>query len=73
MRQVDFAAFAGDSRQVPDDLVPTADAAKAVGVDRRTLQKWVSKGWVTPTLTTAGGHHRWDIEDLKRQLRERER
>ncbi|GAA5158056.1 MULTISPECIES: helix-turn-helix domain-containing protein [Amycolatopsis] len=58
---------------MPGDLVPTKDAAKAVGVDRRTLQRWVSEGSVKPTLTTAGGHHRWNIEDLKRQLDERNR
>ncbi|GAB3003448.1 helix-turn-helix domain-containing protein [Amycolatopsis acidiphila] len=58
---------------MPGDLVPTADAAKAIGVDRRTLQRWVSQGRIEPTLTTAGGHHRWDIDDLKRQLREMNR
>ncbi|TNC24336.1 helix-turn-helix domain-containing protein [Amycolatopsis alkalitolerans] len=58
---------------MPSDLVPTADAAKAIGVDRRTLQRWVKEGRVKPTLTTAGGHHRWDVEDLKRQLREMKR
>ncbi|AIJ20883.1 helix-turn-helix domain-containing protein [Amycolatopsis methanolica] len=56
---------------MPGDLVPTADAAKAIGVDRRTLQRWVAEGRVNPTLTTVGGHHRWDVEDLKRQLKER--
>ncbi|WP_199430308.1 MerR family transcriptional regulator [Qaidamihabitans albus] len=58
---------------MPGDLVPTADAAKAIGVDRRTLQRWVSEGRVTPDLTTAGGHHRWDVERLKQQLREMKR
>ncbi|TVT17957.1 helix-turn-helix domain-containing protein [Amycolatopsis acidiphila] len=58
---------------MPGDPVPTADAAKAIGVDRRTLQRWVSQGRIEPTLTTAGGHHRWDIDDLKRQLREMNR
>lgn len=51
-------------------LVPTGVAADAVGVDRRTLQRWVEDGVVTPTLKTPGGHARWDIEDLKRQLHE---
>ncbi|GAB2745064.1 hypothetical protein GCM10027174_18600 [Salinifilum aidingensis] len=49
--------------------VTTAQAAKAIGVDRRTLQRWASEGAVTPALVTPGGHHRWDVEDLKRQLR----
>jgi DNA-binding transcriptional MerR regulator len=56
---------------MPAKLVPTADAAKAVGVDRRTLQRWAKEGLVTPALTTPGGHARWDVDDLIRQLRER--
>ncbi|HVV73305.1 MAG TPA: helix-turn-helix domain-containing protein [Verrucomicrobiae bacterium] len=58
---------------MPAALVPTADAARAIGVDRRTLQRWVSEGKVKPTLTTPGGHHRWDIDDLKDQLRKMNR
>ncbi|MTD56128.1 helix-turn-helix domain-containing protein [Amycolatopsis pithecellobii] len=50
-------------------LVTTAEAAAAIGVGRRTLSRWVQQGKVEPTLTTAGGHHRWDVEDLKQQLR----
>jgi len=51
-----------------DRLLPTGEAAKAVGVDRTTLARWVSEGKVTPTWKTPGGHARWDVEDLKRQL-----
>ncbi|MTD56127.1 helix-turn-helix domain-containing protein [Amycolatopsis pithecellobii] len=54
----------------PGRLVTTAEAATAIGVGRRTLSRWVLDGKVEPTLTTAGGHHRWDVDDLKRQLRE---
>jgi DNA-binding transcriptional MerR regulator len=52
------------------DLVPTGVAAKAIGVDRGTLVRWQRAGLVTPALVTPGGHARWDIEDLKRQLRD---
>ncbi|MFC4001350.1 MerR family transcriptional regulator [Prauserella oleivorans] len=51
-----------------DRLVPTADAAKAIGVDRRTLSRWVVDGVVEPDLVTPGGHYRWNIERLKRAL-----
>lgn len=54
---------------MPGKLVPTADAAKAIGVDRRTLQRWVNEGLVTPDLTTPGGHHRWDVDRLREELR----
>lgn len=46
----------------------TGEAAKAVGVDRTTLSRWAEEGKVTPAWTTPGGHARWDVEDLKRQL-----
>jgi hypothetical protein len=57
---------------VSSKLVPTGVAADAIGVDRGTLHRWWKvDGLVQPTLVTAGGHARWDIDDLKRQLRER--
>lgn len=56
---------------MPSKLVPTADAAKAIGVDRRTLQRWVNEGLVEPDLTTPGGHHRWDVDRLREQLSRR--
>jgi predicted site-specific integrase-resolvase len=49
-------------------LVPTGDAAKAIGVGRSTLARWMADGVVKPALVTPGGHARWDIDDLKRQL-----
>jgi len=50
-------------------LVATGEAARALSVSVQTLQRWVRDGIVTPTATTAGGHHRWDIEDLREQVR----
>ena len=49
-------------------LVPTGDAAKAIGVGRSTLARWMAEGLVKPSLVTPGGHARWDVDDLKRQL-----
>jgi hypothetical protein len=31
---------------------------------------WVRDGKLSPTLTTPGGHHRFDLDDVRRQLRE---
>jgi DNA-binding transcriptional MerR regulator len=50
-------------------LVATGEAARALSVSVQTLQRWVRDGIVTPAATTAGGHHRWDIEDLREQVR----
>lgn len=49
----------------------TEEAAAALGVHIVTLQRWAKAGVVTPAYRTAGGRYRWNIEDLKRQLRER--
>jgi len=59
------------ARLVPESrrLVPTGDAARALSVSVQTLQRWVREGIVTPTATTAGGHHRWDVDDLREQVR----
>lgn len=53
-------------------LVPTGVAAKAIGVDRGTLVRWWQAALVSPALVTPGGHARWDVDDLKRQLREQQ-
>ncbi len=47
----------------------TGKAAEALGVSLTTLQRWAHQGLVTPALRTAGGHFRWDLDDLKAQLR----
>lgn len=50
-------------------LVSTGVAADALGVAHNTLHQWWKKGDVTPTLVTPGGHARWDLDELKEQLR----
>jgi len=54
-------------------LVPTSEAARQLGVAQSTLSRWASAGIVTPTWRTAGGHMRWDLDDLERQLDQRDR
>jgi 8-oxo-dGTP diphosphatase len=49
--------------------VTTGTAAEGVGVASTTLQRWAHAGLVTPALRTPGGHFRWDLDDLRRQLR----
>ncbi|MGB3444458.1 MAG: MerR family transcriptional regulator [Actinophytocola sp.] len=55
----------------PPHLVATGIAAREIGVARSTLARWWAQDLVKPALITAGGHARWDVDDLKRQLRER--
>ena len=51
-------------------LVPTGVAARELGITRTTLNRWWTDGLVKPTFVTAGGHARWDMDDLRRQLEE---
>lgn len=46
----------------------TGEAAKAVGVSLSTLTRWAHAGQVTAAYVTPGGHFRWDVPDLRRQL-----
>jgi excisionase family DNA binding protein len=52
----------------PDKLATTGEAARAVGVSHRSLVRWAQEGTVTPAWRTPGGHLRWDIDQLRRQL-----
>jgi predicted site-specific integrase-resolvase len=59
---------------MPDaPLVATGVAAEAIGIAHSTLSRWWKDGYVTPTVVTPGGHARWDIDDLREQLRARRR
>ncbi|MQA16389.1 MAG: MerR family transcriptional regulator [Pseudonocardiaceae bacterium] len=52
-------------------LVSTSVAAAELGVSVRTLQQWAHDGLVIPDLWTPGGHARWDVERLRRELRDK--
>jgi predicted site-specific integrase-resolvase len=56
----------------PPKLVATGVAAREIGVARTTLYRWWQDGLVEPALVTAGGQARWDVDDLKRQLRSKQ-
>lgn len=49
-------------------LVTTGEAARAIGVDRRTLARWAERGYVIPDSRTIGGYMRWDLARLRRQV-----
>lgn len=53
---------------VPKRYVSSSPAAHALGVDRATLWRWYQAGTVQPAIITAGGHLRWDIDQLRHQL-----
>ena len=49
-------------------LVTTGAAARALGIDRSTLTRWAAAGVTRPAVRTAGGHMRWDLDQLRAQL-----
>ncbi|WP_285613247.1 MerR family transcriptional regulator [Actinokineospora globicatena] len=53
----------------PARLVSTGDAAKELGIHRETLRAWWRAGMVTPAEETVGGHARWDVDQLRRDIR----
>ncbi len=57
---------------VPADLITTAQAARLIGVSRRTLQRYVERGWLVPTRTLPSGYFRWSRDCLIKQFRELE-
>ena len=50
-------------------LLTTREAADAIGIALKTLQKYVREGRVVPTIRLPGGQMRWDLDNLKDQLR----
>ncbi|MGH4014045.1 MAG: hypothetical protein ACRDSL_08985 [Pseudonocardiaceae bacterium] len=53
---------------VEPTLVTTPDAARALGLSARTLQRYVAAGWITPDLTLPSGRYRWDVARLREQI-----
>ncbi len=49
-------------------LLTSGELAKELGVSRGALLVWEEKGYITPYFKTPGGHRRWVLEDVRRQL-----
>jgi excisionase family DNA binding protein len=49
-------------------LITTGEAAKLLGVSQPTLNRAVRKGRLRPTITTPGGHRRFDSAELSAAL-----
>lgn len=53
-------------------LLTTKALAVALDVHPETIRRWVRAGTITPTTRTPGRQARWDLDDVRRQLDERE-
>ncbi|OZM82995.1 MerR family DNA-binding transcriptional regulator [Pseudonocardia sp. MH-G8] len=47
----------------------TAELAAELGVSARLIQQYRQEGTLVPTLETPKGHARWDLDDVREQLR----
>lgn len=52
------------------ELITTAQAARQLGVSRRTLARYAERGTLVPTVVLPSGHLRWNLDDVRRQLKE---
>ena len=52
------------------ELLSSGQAAKALGVSLRSLQHWVREGKIVPDYVTPGGHARWDVDRVRKELRD---
>lgn len=53
---------------VTERYLTTGEAARALGVHRTTLVRWIALYNLSPAETTMGGHFRWELAELRRQL-----
>jgi hypothetical protein len=52
-----------------DKLLSTGEAAKALGISARSLSRWATERKVEPTLITPGGQFKWNLDELREQLK----
>ena len=51
-------------------LVGTGAAARELGISPRTLAHYAQTGQLEPALVLPSGYYKWNVEDIRRQLRE---
>ena len=50
-------------------LLTTAELARELRLSVKTIQRYQRTGKLRPTLVTPGGQYRWDLEDVREQMR----
>jgi hypothetical protein len=50
-------------------LLLTSELAAELGVSARLIQQYRQEGILTPTMETPKGHARWDLDDVREQLK----
>jgi hypothetical protein len=54
-----------------EELLNTHELAQELGVAASTVRYYRSSGQITPARQTPGGHARWSVAQVRRQLAER--
>jgi excisionase family DNA binding protein len=56
---------------VPDDeeLIPSGEVARRLGVTTHAVGRWVAKGLLTPAVVTPGGRYRFRWSEVAAQLK----
>lgn len=49
-------------------LLTSGQLADELGISPGTVARYARKGWLVPAETTMGGHLRWDLDDVRRQM-----
>src|SRR5207237_9743476 len=68
--EADVEVYASSLQDEPEGarLISTGEAARLLGVSQPTLNRAVRRGRLQPTLTTPGGHRRFDSAELSAAL-----
>ena len=51
-------------------LLTSTQVADELGLNRRTIARYVTEGWITPDVITPGGQYRFDHDKVREQLRQ---
>jgi excisionase family DNA binding protein len=56
---------------VPEDeeLIPSGEVARRLGVTTHAVGRWVAKGLLTPAVVTPGGRYRFRWSEVAAQLK----
>ncbi|MGI8309411.1 helix-turn-helix domain-containing protein [Saccharopolyspora hattusasensis] len=51
-------------------LLSSGELAKELGISRRSISRYADEGLITVALVTPGGKYRFDLETVRKELRQ---